>query len=52
MSVDSKEMAKWLFDQEKEFASLDEFKEELAKMTSRTIKICICWGHTVLLFLG
>lgn len=31
MSVDSKEMAKWLFDQEKEFASLDEFKEELAK---------------------
>ena len=31
MSVDSKEMAKWLFDQEKEFASLDEFKDELAK---------------------
>ena len=31
MSIDSKEMAKWLFDQEKEFESLDQFKEELAK---------------------
>ena len=31
MSIDHKEMAKWLFDQEKEFTSLDEFKEELAK---------------------
>jgi hypothetical protein len=31
MSIDSKEMAKWLFDQEKDFESLDQFKEELAK---------------------
>jgi hypothetical protein len=23
-----------------------------AKTTSRTIKICICWGHMVLLCLG
>lgn len=31
MAIDQKEISKWLFDDEMEFASIDEFKEKLAK---------------------